>query len=184
MKKLFGMLFVVMMVVTLLAIPVAVSAEAVPTADSGFAKVKWQDNPSSWYLYLQNWGRTPTNAMSRLSGGGLGTVEKNKMCTDVTQCSSCADCATNIPAWGVSLCFANKSWAGADLQNEKIQRTMNSHPNHYGTGCCNKTTGVCAFCSGGDWGVTGCSNPAANASTWCLTRNLATGGSSTCVISK
>jgi hypothetical protein len=47
MKRIFGILFVVMTVVALIAIPAAVSAEALPTPASGWEMVKWQDNPNS-----------------------------------------------------------------------------------------------------------------------------------------
>jgi hypothetical protein len=71
------------------------------------------------------------------------------------------------------LCY--KSWSGADLQNEKIVRTWNPHPNHFGTACSGGS------CSGGDWGVSGCANPQPTANTWCMTDNLVSGGSSTCI---
>ena len=193
MKKIFGILFVVMTVVTLLAIPAAVSAGALAT-DCTFEKIKWQDNPNSWHLYLNNWGRTPPNAMSRLAGLALQSLYKesgkNAACSTAT-CTTCDDCAKNGGLWGVSSCFANKSWAADDIST-KVSLT-NSHPNHFGCGCCAATTGKgetcgsqycangpCSNCSGGDWGISGCAHPQCVGDTWCYTDNLATGKGSSC----
>ncbi len=188
MKRFFGMLFVVMTVVTLLAIPAAVSAGALAT-DCTFDKVKWQDNPNSWYLYLNNWGKTPPNAMSRLAGLQMTTFNPssaNKSCGTATT-ATCSDCAKTGYVWGVSSCFANKSWAGADISNKP--RLDNNQPNHRGSATCVTTVsgkgepcgslfcanGPCKTASGGDWGISGCAHPQCAADNWCFTNNLITG---------
>jgi len=187
MKKLFGILFVVMTVVGLLAIPAAVSAGALAT-DCTFDKIKWQDNPNSWYLYLNNWGRTPPNAMSRLAGlqiTAFNPSSVNKACSAATV-STCSDCAKNGYVWGVSSCFASKSWAGADISTKP--NLNNDQPNHRGSAACVVAVsgkgetcgslycanGPCKTASGGDWGVSGCAHPQCAADNWCFTSNLAT----------
>jgi len=192
MKKTIGILFVVTLIVSLLAIPMAVSAGALAT-DCTFEKVKWQDNPNSWYLYLNNWGRTPPNAMSRLAGLALTPFNpdsKNAACSTAS-CTTCDDCAKSGYVWGVSSCFANKSWAADDIGTKA--RIANSHPNHFGCGCCAASTGQgepcgsqfcangsCSNCSGGDWGISGCAHPQCVGDSWCFTDNLATGKGASC----
>lgn len=72
----------------------------------------------------------------------------------------CAGC------WGVSLCFAMKSWAGADISNNV--RVNDNHPNHFGTEACYGGG------HGGDWGITGCAHTESCAQTWCLQDDLRT----------
>ena len=66
--------------------------------------------------------------------------------------------------WGISLAFAGKSWAGADIGTHP--RVNNIHPNHYGLesgGASNR---------GGDWGLTGAPHTECIAQTWALQDNL------------
>lgn len=66
--------------------------------------------------------------------------------------------------WGVSLAFANKSWAGCTISTHP--RVNDQHLNHFGTSDCyggNK---------GGDWGVSGCPHTECCSLTWCLQDNL------------
>lgn len=176
---------------------------------------KWFENEPSYFLYLQNWGRTPIQAMSRLAGlcgpevlcQQLGTncppsdcgafagcpacrVEEQgatATCDDPVKCDlSRSDVACKVTAqtppecpgervldehlttccccWGVSLAFANKSWAGCTISTHP--RVNDQHPNHFGTSDCyggNK---------GGDWGVSGCPHTECCSLTWCLQDNL------------
>lgn len=69
-------------------------------------------------------------------------------------CAKCCCC------WGISLAFANKSWAACDISDHP--RVNNDHPNHYGS--------INNY--GGDWGVSGCAHTECVAQTWCLTDNL------------
>lgn len=73
-------------------------------------------------------------------------------------CPHCCCC------WGVSLCFANKSWAGCDISDHP--RVNNDHPNHFG----NSQGGGANY--GGDWGISGCAHTECVAQTWCLQDNL------------
>ena len=78
-------------------------------------------------------------------------------------CAKCGMC------WGVSLAFANKSWAACDAQYlnlGEIPRINNEHPNHFGNSC----GGACNW--GGDWGISGCNHTECVARTWCLQDNL------------
>jgi hypothetical protein len=184
-------------------------------------KVKWQDNENSWGLYLQHWGRTPIQAMSRLSGlcgpktlcAALGTncpqadgkpyqdpnacfggcpacrVEEPgalATCSDPASCNaslssvSCpatGQAESTCPAtpvvekfmptcgfcWGISLAFAGKSWAGADIGTHP--RINNNHLNHFGTSDCSGGN------HGGDWGITGAPHTECCSLTWALQDN-------------
>jgi hypothetical protein len=71
-----------MLAVSVVLLPSPVSADE-PSADGKaglhngeWDKVRWEDNENSWHLYLQHWGRTPIQAMTRLgglSGPNIGT---------------------------------------------------------------------------------------------------------------
>ncbi|MBN2463605.1 MAG: hypothetical protein JXB43_08435 [Dehalococcoidia bacterium] len=67
--KIFGILFALVLAVSF-TMPAATFAQ--DTYDGldncSWDTVKWQDNVNSWHLYLQHWGRTPIQAMSRLAG--------------------------------------------------------------------------------------------------------------------
>jgi len=66
--------------------------------------------------------------------------------------------------WGISLAFASKSWAGADISSHR--RVNNDHMNHRG----NEAGGGTNY--GGDWGISGCPHTECIAQTWCLQDNL------------
>lgn len=227
MRKTVGILFALVLAVSLV-VPAAVFAQ---DADGfgGLAQCeqepfpKWWTNDISNHLYLNHWGRTPIQAMSRLGGlcgpqilcSQLGTscpteaksrlygdpnacpggctacreVEQGALatCSDPIACDkslseqACAitgqgeyacpdtpvlenELATCCCCWGVSLAFANKSWAGATISNH--YRVNDQHLNHFGTSECyggNK---------GGDWGVSGCPHTECCSLTWCLQDNL------------
>ena len=94
--KIVGILFALVLAVSLVLIPAAVFAQDECTsacedgdiygglANCEWDTVKWQDNVDSWHLYLQHWGRTPIQAMTRLRG----------LCGPPTLC---ADVGTNCP---------------------------------------------------------------------------------------
>lgn len=66
MRKVAGILFAVL-ALSLVLIPAPVLAGSLGD-DCSWEKVKWEDNPDSCFLYLNNWGKTPITAMSRLAG--------------------------------------------------------------------------------------------------------------------
>jgi hypothetical protein len=70
--------------------------------------------------------------------------------------------------WGISLAFANKSWAGADISDKPMFNNTTSLA-HFGTSAC--TGGN----SGGDWGVTGAPHTECCALTWALQDNCFSG---------
>jgi hypothetical protein len=237
--KIVSTLFALVLAVSLVLLPAAVWAQD-PTPYGGLAKCEWdrvvrETNPDSWHLYLQHWGRTPIQAMSRLSGlcgpntlceDAFGTncptdagaptnsclsgcpacrdVEQGAVatCSDAAACtlsfgdttstlstpascvvtgqtpSACPDTpviATELPhcccCWGVSLAFASKSWAAADMTSSS-KSLDNTHPNHLGStpktdgGLCSPNGGT-----GGDWGISGCPHNECCALTWCLQDN-------------
>ena len=71
MSKIVGTLFVVL-AISLLMFPASVFASF--GEDCTYDTVKWEENPDSWYLYIQNWGRTPISAMSRLAGLAVPSI--------------------------------------------------------------------------------------------------------------
>jgi hypothetical protein len=106
--KIVGILFALVLTVALV-MPAAAFAEDTYAglANCAWDKVKWQDNANSWHLYLQHWGRTPIQAMTRLSGlcapatlcAQLGTncptPEKSKLYGDPNACfGGCPACRT------------------------------------------------------------------------------------------
>ena len=268
--RIVGILFAVALAVSLVLVPAAVLAQGGQGA--GLAKgewdpwPKWWDNPVSHDLYLQHWGRTPIQAMSRLGGlcgpsalcagkldpqagkctdtttlpsGVMSWWQSREVCTlghtgielgpiatscpgidkspiygDPNACpGGCTACRNTEPGagaicsdpvactkslsdiacaatgqseykcpstpvfenklptcggcWGVSLAFADKSWAGADIGTNV--RINNNHPAHLGTSEC--TGGG----TGGDWGLTGAPHTEHCALTWALQDNCFSG---------
>lgn len=198
MKKIAGILFAVL-ALSLVVLPAPILAASLDK-DCDWETVKWMDNKDSAFLYLNNWGRTPITAMSRLSGGAYPGILTN--CTldaDMGECFGiCAACndKTNVSAlckdakvcnvktiegkaycakcWGVSLAFANKSWSGDTLGD--APRISDKHPNHYGNSDSRSAGG------GGDWGISGSSHAACKADIWALQCNL--DKESACLIQK
>lgn len=198
MGKIIGVLFTLVLAMSLMLMPSPVSAGIGDACT--YDTVKWEDNEISWGMYLQHWGRTPLSAMSRLAGlcgpdalcpevcnaSGLCPGTRITGC-DIPTCGGgcccsgsqsigccvddevCESCLERVPGgccccWGISLCFANKSWAGSDISAHP--RVNNEHPNHFG----NSTGG--SGNSGGDWGISGCLHTECVAGTWCLADNL------------
>ena len=89
----------------------------------------------------------------------LGMEDESCPADAMYGCAKCAAC------WGISLAFANKSWAGDDIGNHP--RINNDHPNHFG----NSEGGGANY--GGDWGLSGCAHTDCISQTWCLQDNLA-----------
>jgi hypothetical protein len=114
MKKIAGLLGI-LLAVSILVMPAQVFAGAL-AQDCSWEKVKWDDNPDSCRLYLNNWGRTPMTAMSRLAGiklppphnvvdgclgncttcndqtGNLAACTDPASCKDITECPAVAQC--------------------------------------------------------------------------------------------
>ncbi|MGD0354373.1 MAG: hypothetical protein ABSB31_02880 [Dehalococcoidia bacterium] len=161
MRRILGTLVALVVAISFVLIPATVSADLGKC--TGWDKVKWEDNPTSWNLYLQHWGRTPVTAMSTLAG----LCGPGKLCVvcDISKCAAPAGNSStdNVSVctsgcWGKSVNFANKSWAPAELGSNPL--VVDSNLNH----------GVTA--QGGDWGITGCQHPECVSSTWCLQNNL------------
>ena len=99
-----------------------------------------------------------TDSLSGISCPAVGMKEGDCPETPIYKMAKCCCC------WGISLAFANKSWAGADISTH--YRVNNNHPNHYGL-----ESGA-ATNHGGDWGLSGCPHTECIAQTWCLQDNL------------
>jgi hypothetical protein len=210
MRKIAGVLFAVL-AVSLVLLPTPALAASSLDKDCNWETMKWEDNPNSCFLYLDNWGKTPITAMSRLSGlaypasltgctlssnpgtcfgncaacndqyGNLGGCTDPAVCKVSTECPGTGNCALptadkgcNAKAvvgyahcakcWGVSLAFANKSWAGNTLGD--APRINNNHPNHFGNSDRRAAGG------GGDWGITGAPHSECKSDIWALQCNL------------
>jgi hypothetical protein len=227
--RIIGIVLALVLAVSLVLPTVALAQdEYAGLSNCAWDKVKWQDNENSWGLYLQHWGRTPIQAMSRLGGlcgpkilcEALGTncpnagpgiyqnpnaclggcpacreVEPGALatCSDPAACeksesgvscpatgqaeSTCpatpvvsapgGDPVLSLPhcgfCWGISLAFAGKSWAGADIGTHP--RISNNHLNHFGTSECSGGN------HGGDWGITGAPHTECCSLTWALQDN-------------
>lgn len=118
--KIISILFALVLAVSLMLVQAAVFAqdECTSCCDNGdvfeglhnceWDDVKWHENENSWHLYLQHWGRTPIQAMSRLAGlcgppvlcAQLGTScpdttnpAKSRLYADPNAClGGCASC--------------------------------------------------------------------------------------------
>ena len=183
MSKILVTLFVVMVVMAMLPIP----AFAALGKDCTYDKVKWEDNPISKFLYIQNWGKTPLTAMSRLAGLGYPDV-LTKDCNRTGSCSAkrITGCDDAGPCYGGCAATGSNS-TGACLEGESCKTCL--------------SPGVCGFCWGislafankswgdgpmpagprfdkhpnhlvGDWGVTACPHPECVAGKYCLPDNL------------
>ena len=207
MKKIAGIMSI-LLALSLLLLPAQVFAATSSLAqDCKYDTVKWEDNPDSCKLYLDNWGNTPMTAMSRQAGlllpvnrnivntacfgncaccndetGNLGCCTDPDACQDAEECPAVAICGLppyqergcNAEAvygyahcccyWGMSLAFANKSWAGKDLGDKP--QISNDHPMYRGTSERRNPA------HGGDWGITGCAHSECAADIWCLACNM------------
>jgi hypothetical protein len=98
MRKIAGILFAVL-VVSLVLLPGPVFAGDLGSTCQ-FDTVKWEANKDSCFLYLDNWGKTPITAMSRLAGGAYpsiltGCVLSPNPGSCYGMCASCNDQAGN-----------------------------------------------------------------------------------------
>ena len=110
MRRIFGTLVALVLALSLVLIPATVSADLGKC--TGWDKVKWENNPNSWKLYLQHWGRTPTSAMSRLAG----LCGPDKLCAGVCNTSACpkpTGCDINMCLGGCSNCNTEAGTLGS-----------------------------------------------------------------------
>jgi hypothetical protein len=67
--RIVGIVLAIVLAVSLVLPMVALAQDEYAGLDQcAWDQVKWQDNEISWSVYLQHWGRTPIQAMTRLSG--------------------------------------------------------------------------------------------------------------------
>jgi hypothetical protein len=112
--KILGILFALALAVSLVLVPATVLAQDGASCDTagcapgggtgGSANCewdpypKWWTNPASHDLYLNHWGRTPIQAMSRLAG----------LCAPITLCEQVGSNCPGSPIYGA----ANACWPG------------------------------------------------------------------------
>lgn len=95
MKKIAGLLGI-LLALSVLVMPAQVFAGSL-AQDCSWAKVKWDDNPDSCRLYLNNWGKTPLTAMSRLAGLTL-PISRSAVAGCEGNCAACNDETGNMAA--------------------------------------------------------------------------------------
>jgi len=136
---------------------------------------------------------------TRITGCDIPTCENACCCAGSESIGCCLDdevcesCLERPPGgccccWGISLCFANKSWSAGDIGVHA--RINNEHPNHFGNSAAvgelanvgnptwnSQHPNHFAFVTGdnanrgGDWGVSGCQHAECVSETWCLQMN-------------
>jgi hypothetical protein len=100
--------------------------------------LKWETNPNSWHLYLQHWGRTPIQAMSRLSG----------LCGPDTLCAALG---TNCPQ-GPNACWPCACSSCRDTEQGCLagcDDLANCVPAECTSACPVLNEGECGVCTGG-----------------------------------
>jgi hypothetical protein len=154
--KIIGILFALVLAVSLILVPAAVFAQDACTSgcdndnvyeglqNCEWDNVKWHDNENSWHLYLQHWGRTPIQAMSRLAGlcgppvlcadPAIGTYcpdvtnpAKSRLYGDPNTClGGCASC--RVEEQGCSACCDDVVNCTASCCGESCQPGGNALP--------------------------------------------------------
>jgi hypothetical protein len=121
--------------------------------------IKWQNNENSWGLYLQHWGRTPIQAMSRLSGlcgpktlcaalgtncpnAGAGIYQNPNSCL-----GGCTACTPNEPG-NLATC-SDPTSCTASLSSVACPATGQATSTCPSTPVVEKFTPTCGFC----WGI-------------------------------
>ena len=115
MRRIFGTLVAIVVALSLVLIPATVSADLGKC--TGWDKVKWENNPNSWKIYLEHWGRTPTSAMSRLAG----LCGPDALCAGVCNTSQCpkpTGCEVNECLGGCSNCNTQAGSLGTACTTE------------------------------------------------------------------
>jgi len=142
-RRIFGTLVALVLALSLVLIPAVVSADLGKC--TGWDKVKWENNVNSWKIYLEHWGRTPTTAMTRLSG----------LCGPDALCGSkCYDGLTRAKNTG-NLTTPGLGKCGGDCATcNKETGSLGSCPNANcdtkdGTGSAATATNTGASCPGG-----------------------------------
>jgi hypothetical protein len=159
--KIVGILFALVLTVALV-MPAAAFAEDTYAglANCAWDKVKWQDNENSWHLYLQHWGRTPIQAMTRLSGlcapatlcAQLGTncptPEKSRLYGDPNACFvGCPACRTTDQ--GAFATCSDPAACEASLTTESCPATGQVESTCPANPVIEQFQATCGFC----WGV-------------------------------
>jgi hypothetical protein len=98
MKKIAGVISIVLAVLFLMLPAAALAATSSLATDCKYDTVKWEDNPLSCKLYLNNWGKTPLESMSRLAGIQLPINQKSIIAGCLGVCASCNDQVGNLGA--------------------------------------------------------------------------------------
>jgi len=197
MSKIFGALFMVLALcfVMMPAAPVHASLGE----DCTYDEVKWENNEDSWFLYLNNWGRTPLTAMSRLAGLAHPDI-LHDLCNQSGNCPDTRVTGCDIPSCEDACACAGSDSSGCCIEGETCNDCITKPT---GNCCCcwgislafaNKGWGGCdvsehprvnndhpnhygnSNCgssgNGGDWGISGCPHPECCSDEWCLPDNL------------
>jgi hypothetical protein len=111
-RKIGGVLFALVLAVSLVLVPATVFAGI--GDNCSWDTVKWENNENSWFLYLQNWGRTPMTAMSRLAGLAYPDALNSDVCNASGSCNGKKITGCDIPlCFGSCTCCNQESGASA-----------------------------------------------------------------------
>jgi len=157
MRKIAGILMAVL-AVSLVLLPGPVFAGSLDS-DCSFDTVKWEDNKDSCFLYLDNWGKTPITAMSRLSGGAYPAILTGCVLTPnpgscYGMCASCNDQAGNLAGCAdPEVCKASTECPGTgDCALPPAGTTDCNAKAIVGYAHCNKCWGVSLAFANKGWG--------------------------------
>jgi hypothetical protein len=158
--RIIGILLAIVLAVSLVLPMVALAQdEYAGLSKCAWDKVKWQENENSWGLYLQHWGRTPIQAMTRLSGlcapktlcAVLGTncpKADGKIYQDPNAClGGCPACRTQEP--GALATCSDPAACNASLSSVSCPATGQAESTCPSTPIVEKFMPTCGFC----WGI-------------------------------
>jgi hypothetical protein len=151
--RIVGMVLAIVLAVSLVMPMVAMAQdEYAGLSNCAWDPVKWQDNEISWSVYLQHWGRTPIQAMTRLAGlcgpKGLCAAVGTNCPADSNAClGGCPACRVTEP--GALATCSDPAACSASLSSVSCPATGQAESTCPSTPVVEKFMPTCGFC----WGV-------------------------------
>jgi hypothetical protein len=158
--RIVGIVLAIVLAVSLVLPMVAMAQdEYAGLSQCAWDPVKWQDNEISWSIYLQHWGRTPIQAMTRLEGlcgpktlcAALGTNCPQAgpgIYQDPNAClGGCPACRTQEP--GALATCSDPTACSASLSSVSCPATGQAESTCPSTPIVEKFQPTCGFC----WGI-------------------------------
>jgi hypothetical protein len=151
--RIVGIVLAIVLAVSLVLPMVAMAQdEYAGLSQCAWDPVKWQDNEIAWSVYLQHWGRTPIQAMTRLAGlcgpKGLCANVGTNCPADANAClGGCPACRTVEP--GALATCSDPAACNASLSSVSCPATGQAESTCPSTPVVEKFLPTCGFC----WGV-------------------------------